>query len=363
MRKMRNFKKVTAVVLAASMVMGGAMTALAAESGDTSVNSSGDYEGGEMKYPALSITLPVIADGAYDYIADPNGLIKATETESGDAAKYADSQFQGDTGIYFLTTAKDASNPKNIYTEKSAAKKVTNENAQNIDVTVKLEKGTNAGDADIALASSNEFTGTDKELYLAVTDGTDKTSALSSAAAEVTTMVPGNKDNYEPKYDTIDGYGYQKKDAADLAAWSECSFYLTGALNMDAKWEDNVAFPDIKVTWSYKENTTASATPTYPTTTSFTYSLASGGDLTIPCDLAAANATEIADFAMKGAPNDLDYSVNGAWNCPTIDTLQISGNTITVKNGMMTWYGKGSYECVILFSESNVQTITITVTD
>lgn len=360
MRKMRNFKKVTAVVLAASMVMGGAMTALAAESGDTSVNSSGDYEGGEMKYPALSITLPVIADGAYDYIADPNGLIKATETESGDAAKYADSQFQGDTGIYFLTTAKDASNPKNIYTEKSAAKKVTNENAQNIDVTVKLEKGTKAGDADIALASSNEFTGTDKELYLAVTDGADKTSALSSAAAEVTTMVPGNKDNYEPKYNASNGYGYQKKNVADLAAWSECSFYLTGALNMDAKWEDNVAFPDIKVTWSYKENTApADAAPSV--TVPGTYTQGNDVALDIPYSLGAGSLG-------AGAISDVIVTYNGALfsknGYPGSDTsmseqITIGNNKITLSGLWLSYFPTGTYPICVVFDTEGVDPIIV----
>lgn len=366
MRKMRNFKALMAVALAASMIMGGAMTTFAAESGDASIESSGSYEGGEMKYPALSVTLPTIVADNYDYIADPNGLIKATETASGDAAKYADSQFQGDTGIYFLTTPKDASHPKNIYTEKSVAKTVTNENAQNIDVTVKLEKGTNAGDTDIALAASDTFTGTDKELYLAVTDGADKTSALSSTAATVTAMVPGNKDNYEPKYDSTDGYGYKKKTTG-LAAWSDCSFYLTGALNLDATWGDNVRFPDIKVTWSYAENTDPEtpATPTYPTTTTFTYSLAEGGALSIPCDLTAANKTAITDFAMI-AVDGTTYTVHGVWECPSSEgNTSISGNTINIAESWMQWHTPGNYTCYIIFdNQNNTDTpITITVTE
>lgn len=366
MRKMRNFKTLTAVALAATMVMGSAMNVMAV-SGDA-VESEGSYEGGAMKYPRLSVTLPTVAKADYDYIADPNNLIKDTVTASGDAARYKDSQFTGTSGIYFLTTPKDETNPKNIYSEKSAAKTVTNNNAQDIFVRVKLEQGSVAGDTDVTYAPSDTFTTKNKEIYLAVTDDTTTAALSSTAAAVVQKQVNGTKSNYKKAYDEdTDSYGYQLKDAADLADWQECSFYLTGALNTDpdVKWGDNVKFPSIQVTWAYNAVDPADEPELdeYPTTTNFTYSLAAGGNLIIPCDLVAANATEIADFAMKGAPNGWDYSVNGTWSCPTIEELQISGNAITVTQNMLSWYGKGQYECLIVFSDSNIQTITITVTD
>lgn len=360
MRKMRNFKALTAVTLAASMIMGSAMTTLAAETGDAessdasrAVESEGSYEGGEMKYPALSVTLPTVAKADYDYIADPNGLIKATETASGDAAKYADSQFQGDTGIYFLTTPKDASNPKNIYTEKSAAKTVTNENAQNIDVTVKLEKGTNAGDADIALAASDTFTGTDKEIYLAVTDGADKTSALSSTAATVTAMVPGNKDNYEPKYDSTDGYGYQKKTTG-LADWSDCSFYLTGALNLDATWGDDLEFPDIKVTWSYAENTApADAAPSV--TAPAPYTVGDNTDLDISYSLGAGASGQSTVSDVVVTYNNVLFSKNGAFNASTemAQNITIANGKITLSGGWLSYFPAGTYPICVVFDDTD----------
>ena len=64
----------------------------------------------------------------------------------------------------------------------------------------------------------------------------------------------GVPDNFEAGYDATNGYGYTKKDEADLADWNECSFKMTGALNKNATWGDDLTFPAIKVTWSYAEH-------------------------------------------------------------------------------------------------------------
>lgn len=251
----KNLKRFAAITLAATMAFGSAMTVFATDGdpGNTPATpekgvaeGKGSYEGGEMKYPTLSVTLPTIPAGTYDYIADPNGLIAATSN-----GKYAGATFSGGTGIFFETST-------NTYSQKSAAQTLTNENAQDIDVTVKLEQKT-AGDAIIKYASSGTFESTDKEnkLYLAVTDdaATDpNTAALSDAsAATVTTTVAGVPGNYEPGYTEGTGYAYTKKTSG-LADWGKCSFILTGAINTNATWGDNVNFPQIKVTWSYKEH-------------------------------------------------------------------------------------------------------------
>lgn len=250
----KNLKRFAAVTLAASMTLGSAMAVFAEGEGDTpttpaagEAEGTGAYEGGEMKYPTLTVTLPTIPAGTYNYIADPNGLITATTH-----AKYENATFSGDTGIFFETSA-------NTYSEKSAAHTVTNENAQDIDVTVKLEQKT-AGDAIIKYADSATFAVDDKEnkLYLAVTDdaaSNPNTAALkANGAAIVKTTVEGVKDNYVPGYNTTtQKYEYTKKTSG-LADWQKCSFILTGAINKSATWGDEVTFPEIKVTWSYAEH-------------------------------------------------------------------------------------------------------------
>ena len=255
----KRIKKLLTVVLTTSMVVGCTVTAFA----DAGVGEgAGTYEGGEMKYPTLSVTLPTIPSGTYDYIADPNGLIAAT-----DAAKY-DAEFTGTSGIFFKTTDADDDTDA-TYTDKSKAQTVTNENAQDIDVTVKLEQKT-AGSDIIKYADSATFEATDTEnkLYLAVTDDDEddaKVAALSSTgAATLTTTVAGIPGNYKPNYDEDDGYGYVfiGDEDDDFTAWNECSYILTGALNTNATWGDEVTFPEIKVTWSYAEHKDGpSATP------------------------------------------------------------------------------------------------------
>ena len=207
---MKNFKKYTAIAVAATMTIGSAMTVFAGDVTPGVSEGEGSYEGGEMKYPTLTVTLPTIPAGTYDYIADPNGLIAATSGE-----KYANSTFTGDTGVFFLTsTADDGSK---TYTENSKAQALTNENAQDIDVTVKLEQMA-AGDSSIKYADSADFEDTDKEnkLYLAITDGaaTDPTVATltSTGAATIKTMIAGVPENYEPGYVAGTGYAYTGGD-------------------------------------------------------------------------------------------------------------------------------------------------------
>lgn len=269
----RNFKKFAAAALAATMVFGSAITAFA----DNSAVGEGSYEGGEIKYPILQVTLPTIPEDAYDYIADPNGLIDLT-----DGAHYDGATFTGDTGIYF-----QADNTKAAYSETSEALTVTNENAQDLDVTVKLEVS-KKGDAIITYADSASFETEDtaNKLYLAVgsVSGGDlaETVALSaSGAATITTTVAGVPDNYEPKYVSGNGYTYEKKD--DASGWNDCSFALTGALNKNAKWGDEVNFPEITVTWSYKEHSAAVYLDTLtisPATLSVTATLPEGVKVT-----------------------------------------------------------------------------------
>jgi hypothetical protein len=246
-------RKVLTVALATAMVMSSNFVVHA----DTVSEGQGEYEGGEMKYPTLSVTLPTIADGTYDYIADPNGLIAATA-----AAKYGGEDavtFTGTSGIFFLTTEGDDENPADVYTNTSAAETVTNNNAQDIDVTVKLEQKT-AGDAAIVYSNTATFEATDTEnkLYLAVTDNaqTNPTVAALSATepAVLKATVAGVPTNYEAAWTEENGYRYALKEEEDQTDWNACSFVLTGALNTNATWGDEVNFPEIKITWSYAEH-------------------------------------------------------------------------------------------------------------
>lgn len=342
----KNLKKFAAVALAATMAFGSTMVAFAEGEGDASTTpteekgvaeGNGSYEGGEIKYPTLSVTLPTIPAGTYDYIADPNGLIAATSNE-----KYANAVFNGNTGIFFKT-GKDASDAtKDSYTEKSAAQEVTNENAQDIDVTVKLEQKT-AGDAIIKYAESATFGADDKEnkLYLAVTDdaATDPNVAAltDKGAAIVKTTVPGVEANYEPKYVEGTGYTYALKTSG-LADWQKCSFILTGAINMneDVKWGDNVTFPTIKVTWSYKEHTDAYVSETIVSTSNKVLTLSMPDEVTI----------SKVELTLNGG-NPITLSRGNQYT--------VSGTTLTFGSYASSWVGG---TITITYSDNHSDVIT-----
>jgi len=327
----KNFKRFAALALAATMMVGSAMTVFAAD-GDApagTAEGNGSYEGGEMKYPTMSVTLPTIPAGTYDYIADPNGLIAATSNE-----KYTDATFTGTTGIFFETET-------DTYTEKSAAQTVTNENAQDIDVTVKLEQKT-AGDAIIKYADSATFDSADTEnkLYLAITDDatTDAQVAALTAtgAAILTTTVAGMPENYKPGYNSTDKkYEYILKAQDDLADWKECSFILTGAVNTNATWGDEVKFPAIKVTWSVKEHTDA-----YVSKTTVTKGTSETLTLTLPAGVTYSSAK----LQLGTAEYDMSAS-----------QVSVSGTTMTIVAGG-SWSGG---TIILTFSDGHTETITV----
>lgn len=308
------FKKFAALLVAGTMVIGSTVTAFA---GDGVADGEGSYEGGEMKYPVLSVTLPTIPTGAYNYIADPNGLIKATA-----AAAYEEAEFTGETGIFFKTTDADVDGEDaTTYTNKSRALTLKNKNAQDIDVTIKLEEKT-AGDDTIEYADSATFEEGDtaQKLFLAVTDDAAsdaRISALGESAATLTTKVAGNPDNYKPNWDETNGYGYvldeTKKDGEDYT-WNYCSYILTGALNKAATWGDEVDFPTITVTWSFKEHVDSAA----PSVASNTATMALGEDTEIEFNLGIGDeaATGIASITYTASDKEYafaasDYSVSG----------------------------------------------------
>lgn len=349
--KSRNIKRMLTAALATALVIGSAVTALA----DAGVSEgTGSYEGGEMPYPTLSITLPTIPEGTYDYIADPNGLISATS-----AAHYDGATFNDTTGVFFKTTDAEG-DTKAIYTNKSKALEVTNNNAQDVDVTIKLEQKT-AGDEGIAYSDTGTFEAEDtaQKLYLAVTDDADsdpQISALSaSAAATLTTTVAGNPDNYDPNWTETNGYQYTLKAEDELDEWNKCSYTLTGALNKNATWGDGVIFPTIKVTWSYAEHQDNVA-PSIATTA---YTMAADTPITVQYslgvgDLAAESVTSV--IWIEKFPS-LNLYTNAKYLTPNVEGNSFTLTAATI-NTMLADDTNESQTIKVTFSDDTVVTLT-----
>ncbi len=257
----KNFKRTAALMLAATMVIGSTMTIFAADDGIA--EGTGTYEGIKEE-PLPSITVPTDDQmaNAYDYVADPNGMIE----EAKDNGRLpADAVIDQDTaGILFLY---DKDNKK--YGKTSKKIEVESQNYKDVDVTVELKLKEGAkGDADIIYADSADFgTGDtaskDKKLYLAITDAaatSPKTAALpASGVVKLTQTISGKPDNFELVYDTTDAdstkhkYVYKPKQTT-TDTWEKAAFALTGAINTNAKWGKDATFPTLVVTWSYAEH-------------------------------------------------------------------------------------------------------------
>ena len=352
----KRIRKLLTVVLSTSMVLGCTITAFADATTEVAEEGSGTYEGGKTPYNTISVTLPTDLAGIYDYIADPNGLIAATS-----AARYGGADFSGGTtGIFFETVKADAgAGTAAKYTNKSKVETITNNNAQDLDITIKLEQKT-AGSEVIEYSDTDTFEATDKanKIYLAVTDGAEsnaKTAALGSSAAILTTTVAGVPDNYREVWDgTAEKYAYELKAQDQLSAWNSCSYNLVGALNKHATWEDGVNFPEIKVTWSYAEHSDDAA-PSIATT-QYTVDGTADVDITVNLGggtLAATGISEITFRSTTGAVRTLDTSL-----------YSLSGTTLTIdKEQIAAWVGAGvtSREYTIKFNDTAETSKTITM--
>lgn len=316
----KGLRKFLALALAGTMTFGCTMTAFATE--QTS-NGQGTYEGGEIDLPALSVTLSTIPEDTYDYIADPNELIEATASNN---QKYASATFADTAQGIFFETSSDS------YSEKSAALTATNESYQNVDFTVKVEQLT-AGDESITYSATSTFETTDtaNKLYLAVTDDTNTAAITDTAPAVLVTEVAGVPGNYTASCDASGVYSYVKTGAT---GWQSYSFYMTGALNMNATWGDDLTFPEIKVTWSYAEHSEDAAPAlTGGNVFTITADANAGQDLTIPMSLGGGTlaATLVTKVDCNGGEITTDkYSVTSAGlvlDSAFVDAMLNSSNT------------------------------------
>lgn len=365
----KNYKKLTAVTLTVAMTLGCTMTAFAANatSGDASgdLTGNGSYEGAAAQYPEVKVTLPTVpANATYiDYIVDPNDLITSTVNASGDALAYADSEFNSTTGVYFKTSDKSG-DIKAQYTETSRPITVANESAQDITLKVKVEKtNTGALSGDVAFSNTKDFSGdTSRKLYLAVTDGTTTQALDASGDATFTVNVSGKPDNFQADYNTTTKkYTYSKKN--DASDWATVDYKLTGAVNKNAEWDEDIAFPTVKMTWKWEDKGVKKDAG--PSVAGVTYSKATGGALTIPCNLGVGSlkAEAVTDAAVTGSDNKL-YSANGVWGCPKTNMITVANNSVTLSSAWMGNTPAGTYKAYVVFdgdADASVE-FTITVT-
>ncbi len=238
---MVNFKKVLAVVLSTTMVIGGSITAFAE---DAPTSGSADGAGaseGHVDKEIVDVVLPTTTTTTFAYTMDPERLITAT-----DAAKYAEGTVfptTGDTGVYFLTEA-------NKYENTSNKVQVINKGAVDQMLTVEAQLTASEGGKDIAILSDvPDAEATTAGLYLAAKVA-KVTQALSTNKATWIINLEGNDDNYVVAVKD-NAYVYQKKTSG-LSAWKAADIEVTGAVTDGIAVESDTTAPKITLTWKFE---------------------------------------------------------------------------------------------------------------
>lgn len=352
--KSKTFKKALAGMLATTMVLGMSMSAFAADETTGNVTGSGDFEGHVSK-EVVAVTLPTSVDASiFAYKMDPEGLIPAT-----DNVKYADATFEEGANVYFQSAT-------NTYTKDSAKLKVVNKGTADVDVTVKAEVADNAN---IAMADSETFSGTDAELYLGLKVADKAPVAVKDTTGGGTTQVVGLKgksDNFEITYDGTQ-YGYTPKAGVPETAWNSFEFGLTGACNPDGDYSaDALAASAVTVTWSYAkraddstadildENAVADAAPSIETKE---YEVTSGNSVVITVNLGAgekiaSNVASIKNKSTNAVVPTARYSFSGT--TLTLDATYITNNMSSIRSANGLSLG-------VVFDDKDNTEVTITL--
>lgn len=265
---MRKMKRGVAVALAATMVLGSAVTAFAADTNSGTSTGTGESEG-HVEKKATKVMLPVentdYKSDTFSYKMDPERLISGTS-----GGKYEDDATfpaaSSDTGVYFKTGDK-------AYENASTELKVTNQSSHNIDLTIKAEAVSAA--KDIPLVEKNAIaTAENASLYLGLVVGDETGVAIGKDTAATKTISvagkPGNfkvavkadKSGYE--YRALSLEEYRALDAANASAtelpWEAQKFKLEGSATKDKEIASDTTAPQVKVTWSWVDPTAAPET-------------------------------------------------------------------------------------------------------
>lgn len=324
-------KRVAAFAMAATLVLGNAAIAFAA---DGTATGEGANEGAKPEYPVASITLPVVTnEKMYDYIIDPNELIKGTKDNAASEQHYDwSTDFNASGTLWFQQFASPAVAGLKKFEPTSDSLKIENKSA--VDITVKAKVVADASyTGGITFVTGSTFATAGKNIYIA-TKGTKKDVTDQGAAgteapvaavavkglgaangAELSFDLKGNVNNFRLAYDSIGNKYEYKMSTASALVWSEGSFQLEGACNTanaDKVWTDKDNGPKLDVTWSWEAKSSGGVT-TYALT-----KVAATGNLVYEFDDASAPTGSLTAVTVNGtARNGAITAGNIAYNAST----------------------------------------------
>lgn len=265
-----------AVLLAATMVFGSAVTAFAADPTESATGTSDNVEGqgsaeGYVNTSVTKVVLPTTTATTFAFIMDPQEMLKTT---NGARLGSAWTQPKNDTYVYFKTAKGYANESDTVYF-------INKSTVADLDVTVKAV-ATDASSNPIGLDTRANATHGDAlasnvapKLYLGLKVG-GVTTPLTNEAAGVTTKVAAVK---SPNEYTIvyknKAYTYAEKAGSTFQA---VPISVEGSVSHK---ETDVQAPKLTLTWSWAPKadsgqTASAASVNYVTTDAYTIS---GGTL------------------------------------------------------------------------------------
>lgn len=259
-------KKLMALGLTATMIMGSSVVAFADEAtvspATGNVTGAGKLEG-TVDTDVFNVVLPTTTADTLKFTLDPEGLIKATSN-----AAYSGATF-GEGTLFFQTSS-------NNYTNTSQALSITNKSA--VDVDVKLTASITGADG-ITLSEDKTFADdTSASMYMAIKTGRDEKAITEDGLTYAATINKAPDGAYEYKYTQGTGYSYELKADTSSITFEKLEFSLTGASNSAGDWSELASVtPSVNVTWDVQKH---SDSPTFSSTSLgvIDYTKGSGND-------------------------------------------------------------------------------------
>lgn len=273
----------------------------------TGLTGEGSFEGvvEATKYNVVLPTVPAGSEDMYNFILDPQGLIKETE-----AAKYEAATFEDGKYLFFKNTDGTTD-----YSSESDA--LTAYNLSSMDVVLTVE-GKVTGATDLTFVAGAPTEGLNIQLGIADAADTATTQyfavaeGASDATAKYTATLNALGDTkFDITYDETDGYIYdyeatfkasitgESVDYSTIDGVAGAGFKLVGAIASDEdgdKWEDYDGTPSVEIVWSMAD---PNAGPVAPTATSATVA-ANATALNIPFTMNDAETLTSVQYKLPG---------------------------------------------------------------
>ena len=345
---MKNFKKIAAIILTGTMVMGSSVAVFAeTETGAKSSNGTAASTG-HIDTEIVNVVYPIeVANTTFSYIMDSERLVRATSKYKSASVTLTPSE-EDDTGVYFLTA-------ENTYGNTSKALEVTNKSSVDVDVTAKVVATVEEGKTMVDLADSADVSDTALELYLGLKVGDTETAVTDDEnGVTATASVEGYADNYVITSESNGSYTYAMKASPDDTKWSKTTISLTGAVSAVSN-DDELVGPNVAVTWSAAKKATDAA----PSIANTAYTVDGTEDVDIALNLGAGSlaATNISGITFT--------STSGDTKTLGTTSYSVSGTTLTISKDQVTaWINAGlsSRTYSIKFNDTAETTVAITLT-